>query len=370
MNDRRELRPIRVIQWATGNTGQRALREVIRDPRFEVVGVLVYNPDKEGRDAGDLCGEAPIGVKATRDRDAILKLDADCVIYMPQAGGVAGQRSGRTRGELVDDIASLVEAGKNVVSTCPELFVRGGNLAAPERKQILAACERGGASIFASGSSPGLLTETIPLALLAFQRRVDRIDIEEFGDLSQRPSPNMVLEQMRFGKPLIDFDPERRKKHLYDSYQPSLEMLANAAGLTIDEWTSEGGVAGAREDTQTVSGLIKAGTAGAQRVIISGWSADVERIRFVQYMYVTREVEPHWDLQATGWRIQIEGDAPVYLEYPFPIPLEELAGYVPAFNANILVNAIPYLNAAPPGFVTHEELPPILARGPFVQRAD
>ena len=49
--------PYRVIQWATGNTGQRALREVIREPSYELAGVLVYDPAKDGVDAGDLCGE-------------------------------------------------------------------------------------------------------------------------------------------------------------------------------------------------------------------------------------------------------------------------------------------------------------------------
>jgi hypothetical protein len=33
----------RVIQWATGNTGLRALREVIRDPSLDLVGVRVYD---------------------------------------------------------------------------------------------------------------------------------------------------------------------------------------------------------------------------------------------------------------------------------------------------------------------------------------
>ena len=43
---------LRVVQWATGNIGTRALREVIRHPSLELVGVLVYDPDKDGVDAG------------------------------------------------------------------------------------------------------------------------------------------------------------------------------------------------------------------------------------------------------------------------------------------------------------------------------
>src|SRR4029450_3713174 len=74
---------LRVVQWATGNIGRRALREVIRDPALELVGVLTYNPDKHGVDAGDLCGEPATGVVATTDRAAIRALGADCVLYMP-----------------------------------------------------------------------------------------------------------------------------------------------------------------------------------------------------------------------------------------------------------------------------------------------
>jgi len=75
----------RVIQWATGNTGQRALREVIRHPSLDLIAVRVYDPAKDGVDAGELCGESATGVLATTDRDAVLKLDTDCCIYMPRA---------------------------------------------------------------------------------------------------------------------------------------------------------------------------------------------------------------------------------------------------------------------------------------------
>ena len=74
----------RVVQWATGNIGGRALREVIRHPALELVGVLVYDPAKDGVDAGSLCGEEPAGVIATDDR-GVHALDADCVLYMPRA---------------------------------------------------------------------------------------------------------------------------------------------------------------------------------------------------------------------------------------------------------------------------------------------
>jgi hypothetical protein len=44
----------RVVQWATGNVGQRALRAVLDRDVFELVGVHAFSPDKVGRDAGAL----------------------------------------------------------------------------------------------------------------------------------------------------------------------------------------------------------------------------------------------------------------------------------------------------------------------------
>jgi 2,4-diaminopentanoate dehydrogenase len=354
----------RVIQWASGNTGQRALREVIRDPSLDLVGVRVYDDAKNGADAGDLCGEPPTGVLATTDRDAILKLEADCCIYTPRATGRGQTRAGLTEDELVDDLVALLGSGTNVVTTCSDLFARGARMSDANRARVHQACEQGGASVWASGSDPGFLTETLPLALLSIQRRVDLIELEEFGDLSHRPSAHMVMEQMRFGKPVDEFDPDRRKNHLFYEYQTPLSILADIAGFEIDEWTAEGGVAAAKEDLTIVAGEIKKGTAAAQRVVITGRAGGVDRVRFTQYGFVAMDVEPDWGLQPTGWRVRVHGDAPFDVRAPFPVLLDDLADHVPAFNANGPVNAIPYVCAAAPGFLTTEDLPHILARGP------
>lgn len=353
----------RVIQWATGNTGQRALREVIRDPSLELVGVLVYDEAKDCVDAGQLCGESDTGVFATTIRESILGLNADCCIYMPRATGSGQTRAGLTEDELVADVVALLERGTNIVTTCTDLVAGGVRLSDENRATVLEACRKGGSSVWASGSDPGFITETLPLALLSVQRQVDLIEIEEFGDLSRRPSPHMVMEQMRIGKPLSEFDPDRRKNHLFGEYQPALTVLADLAGFEIDEWTAEGGVAAARKDTTIVAGEIKAGTAAAQRVVVHGRGQGTDRIRFTQYGFVTTDVDPDWGLQPTGWRIRIHGDAPFDVSMPFPVSLDDLASYVPAFNANGPVNAIPYLCAAPSGFLTAEDLPHILARG-------
>jgi len=254
-----------------------------------------------------------------------------------------------------------------MVTTVTDFFARGVRMSDANRARVIDACAKGGSSVWVTGSDPGWVTETLPFALLSLQRRIDLIEIEEFGDLSYRPSPHMVMEQMGFGKELDDSRVERRRAHLFNEYRLTLSVLADAAGFTIDEWVATGGMAAARHDTTIVSGEIKAGTVGAQKVVVTGRSAGADVLRFTQYAYVTMDVEPHWDLRPVGWRVQVHGDAPFDVSMPFPVPPEDIASYIPAYNANGPVNAIPYVCGAAPGILTTADLPPMLPSGP---RAD
>src|SRR5580692_9901248 len=98
----------KVIQWATGSVGSWSLKEIIRNPDLELVGLMVYNPAKVGKDAGEIAGSKPIGIKATDRRQDILALKADVVVHCAQAFGQTEQ--------MLDDICALLESGKNVIT--------------------------------------------------------------------------------------------------------------------------------------------------------------------------------------------------------------------------------------------------------------
>src|ERR1700684_2607847 len=95
---------LRVVQWATGNIGARALRGVIEHPELTLAGVYVTSPAKAGKDAGDLCGRAATGFAATNDIDEIIALKPDCVLYMPSQC-------------TMDEVCALLASGANVVTT-------------------------------------------------------------------------------------------------------------------------------------------------------------------------------------------------------------------------------------------------------------
>ena len=93
----------RVIQWATGGVGRASIEGILSHPELELVGCWVHTTEKVGKDAGELCGMAALGVVATNDIEELLALEADCVMYSP----IMPDR---------EIVRRILESGKNVVT--------------------------------------------------------------------------------------------------------------------------------------------------------------------------------------------------------------------------------------------------------------
>lgn len=336
----------RVVQWATGNIGSRSLRAVIEHPDLELVGVHVHTKAKAGRDAGELCGLPPLGVKATNSIEEIIALRPDCVLYMPQLC-------------KFDEVIRLLAAGCNIVTTRGE-FNNPARLAPAMRDKLEAACRQGNSSAHGTGSSPGFITEALPLVLTSIQRRLDHLLIEEFADLSSRNSPELLFGLMGFGgAPKKD---EWRAAYLRESFGPSLQLVAEALGLGFDGIEAHGEVALARHDFSIAAGKIAAGTVAAQRTTVQGMRNGKPLVSFCANWYCGTEVEPDWALRPTGWHVVIEGDTPLDVTIGFPVAPERWAEVSPGLTAHRAVNAIPYVCEAPAGLRTILDLPQVIAR--------
>src|SRR5262249_26097505 len=133
-------RVYRVAQWATGRTGVSSLRELIRSPQFELVGVYVHSEAKDGKDAGELCGLPATGVKATRDINRIIAQKPDCVVAVQE-------------GCNLDDVCRFLAAGINIATSRVD-FLEPERMDPEVRRRTEEACKKGRSSIHATGSSP------------------------------------------------------------------------------------------------------------------------------------------------------------------------------------------------------------------------
>ena len=337
----------RVVQWATGNIGRRSLQAVIEHPYLELVGVHVHSSDKVGVDAGELCGLASTGVGATGDIDDVLAVAPDCVLYMPQDGDV-------------HEVARLLAAGSNVVTTRGE-FHHPGSMPPEVRDEVEAACVEGGSSIHSTGSSPGFISEAVPLVLTSIQRRLDHLQIDEYADLSQRNSPELLFDLMGYGRDPASFD-DGRWVHGAQSFGPSLRLVAEALGLPLDDVVASGRVATAAHTVEIAAGALPVGTVAAQQLVVDGMREGRPLLSFRASWYCTTDLDPVWDLRPTGWRVTVDGDAPLVAEMPFPVPLERMGETTPGYTAHRAVNAVRYVCEAPPGIRTTVDLPQIIAQ--------
>ena len=135
----------RVIQWGTGRVGMPTLRGILERQDFELVGLYVSSAAKEGRDAGEICG-APkrSGVLATRNREALIAMPADCVCYTSTDVGRVPQ--------VIDDLCALLESGKNVVNTSITLLVHPREYDQVTVQRLQQACERGQSTLYTTGT--------------------------------------------------------------------------------------------------------------------------------------------------------------------------------------------------------------------------
>jgi 2,4-diaminopentanoate dehydrogenase len=345
MSDHKRLR---VIQWATGNIGTRSLQRVIEHPDMELVGLWVSNPDKVGKDAGELCGLPSTGIVASNSVANMVDSPADCVLYMRQ-------------GTDFDELCALLASGKNIVTTRGD-FHHPPSMDAMVRARIEQACETGNASIHSTGSSPGFVTEALSIPLVSMSRRLDCLTIDEFADMTSRNSPDLLFNIMGYGVSPGQFD-QRRVDHVKHDFAASLAQVADALGIVIDDWHAFGELSAATQDKQIAAGLIAAGTVAAQRITIEGRQAGKARLRFRANWYVSSDIEhADWNLRESGWRICVEGDTPMEVNVTFPVTPEEYPNVTPGFTAHRAVNAVHAVCAAAPGIRTTADLPHVVAR--------
>jgi 2,4-diaminopentanoate dehydrogenase len=329
---------LRVVQWTTGKTGKAAVRAVVEHPRLTLVGCYAWSADKVGHDVGELCGIDPIGVTATDDVDTLLALRPDCVIYTPYRPDT-------------DHLSRILESGCNVVTSMYQLTGRGYGDDAYER--IVAAADRGRASLYASGTYPGYVG-TVALALTAVSSRIERITMLESVDLRGYENESMY-RAMGIDRDPADPEAARLIAAACGSFRDQVAVMAHALALDLDEIRFHADFAVADTDTDFGFMTVGAGRVAAIRGTIAGWSGGRPRIECRSVWKLGERTSPDWPVEH-GYVIDIEGTPSFRARIE---PGEHWSGSMS--TALPLVNAIPTVCAAPSGIANYGELPLIRA---------
>ena len=347
--------PIRVVVWATGWTGTLAIRSIHRRPDLDLVGVWVHNPEKDGRDAGELAGIGPIGLAATIDADALLDLAPDCVVYTasgPERDAVA-----------VPDYERMLERGINVVTVSSPGLVFPAGFDAPVRDRLAAAAAKGGASLYSSGIEPGFAGDQLVLTLLTMSDTVTSVRTQEIFRYDTYPVTFMMFDVFGFGKPM-DYTPLMSYEGAQlTTWGPPVRMVAHALGVELDgiRETYERRVTDRR--LEVAAGVIEAGTVGAIRMETIGVVDGRDAIVIEHVNRMADDVAPDWptaDRDGT-YRIAVEGNPGYQCELTLGTA-ETAADEGMVATTQRIVNAVPMVVDAAPGLVDSLDLPLTLPR--------
>jgi hypothetical protein len=351
---REKDKPYRVIQWSTGSVGKAALRGIIEHPDLELVGLVVHDPDKAGRDAGDFCGLGPVGVTATTDIEAALALDADVVSYTA---------SGELRPiEAIDDMERCLRAGKNVVSTSVVMLYYPPAADEGLIDRLKKACVDGGVSCFSSGIDPGFASDLLPLTLSGFCSRIDSIRVQEIFNYNTYNQPEVMFNVMGFSQP-IDSTPMLLMPGAVSlAWYPIVRMVADGLGVTLDRVDESLKRCAAPERIETASGPIEKGTIAGLWFQVKGIVGGEERITMEHVTRMRDDIAPEWPQPSGngGYRIIVKGNPnyTVDLEIIGEDNQHVTGGLVG--TAMRIINAIPAVVEAPPGLLSTLDLPLIL----------
>jgi hypothetical protein len=338
---------IRVVHAGTGNVGREALRAILQRDDLELVGHYVSSPEKIGRDAGELVGEAKVGVRATGSWDELVELGADCLSYF-------GEAMGRER-EAILDLVPFLERGTNAVTFSGFVLAHPPTVPEDLRTIVTEACRRGDSSCYFTGIDPGWATSDLAIAALAAAGRVDCVRVMELGWWGDYSSEESMTEYFGFGKepgfqPLLVTG-----GFLEQMWAPTLHQLAEVLGREIDGFDLTFDTDVAAVDTKVGFGVIPAGRNVVVHFELRALSAGRPFAIVEHTDCVARDVGGQWP-QPHGpndlsYRIEIEGRPSFSVELNMDFANGLLVSAMPP------VNAIPAVCAAGPGLLGPLDVP-------------
>lgn len=325
---------VRVVQYGIGPIGLEVVRVLLSKQstgEVELVGVVDVDPQKIGRDVGELLSAGTTGVVVSGDADACLAEQApDVVIHSTSSFiDVVG-----------DQLLQCVNAGSHVISSTEELSFPDGQSDGFVAR-LDKACKDKGVVVLGTGVNPGYAMDALAVMATAPCTRVDSIAVDRAVDAGRRRGPL----QRKIGAGLTPAQFAEKKatgRFGHIGLMQSLRLVADALGFEPDEMseTLEPVVATGTIRTSFVT-VDEGAVAGIHQVAVAK-SGGRQKIRLELKMAVG--VSPSID------RVVVDGDPPIDLRIEGGI-------FGDTATVGALVNAIPNVIAAQPGFKRVIDLP-------------
>lgn len=172
--------PIRVMHFGLGPIGVGVLRQVATRKGFKPVAGVDIDPEKVGRDLGEIAGlERRLGIKGTDDPVAAIKKSKPDVVVLCTLSSLRA---------VLPQIETVLKLRVPIVSTTEELsypYYSNKRLA----KRIDELARKAKVAVVGTGVNPGFAMDALPIMLTGVCERVDAIRVDRIQDASSRRLP-------------------------------------------------------------------------------------------------------------------------------------------------------------------------------------
>ena len=322
---------MKAIQIGLGPIGIAVSRLLTQKPGWQIVAAVDTDPDKQGRDIGDIIGlGSPLGIKVSGHLPPLPTDEVD----------IAFLTTVSTFSDVLPTLQALIKSGIDVVASTEELFYPYYRHA--DQAQALDELARQHhASILGTGINPGFIMDTLVLLLTGVCQKVNRIAVTRVVNASgRRPS---LHKQIGIGLTPDTFTQDVAQ-HRVGLVGPvdSLAFLAHVLKWDVDDFKERVVPVLADKPIKTAQCQVERGQVCGVRHLIKGICSGKEVISLDLRIYL--DAEPARDT------IYIEGTPTLESTIKSP-DLEDVAA------AGLLVNMSPLVHQARPGLLTMVDLP-------------
>lgn len=219
--------PIRVLPIGLGPIGAGIVRQLAARRAFRLVGAVDVDPEKIGRDLGDVCEVGRrLRIPITLDIGRTIRTTRPDVAVLCTSSSLA---------RVVPEFEAVLRHKVPIVSTTEELSypVRANQAVA---RRIDGLAKRARVAVLGTGVNPGFAMDALPIALTAACEQVTSVEVDRVQDARIRRLPF----QQKIGAGLSPAEFMARVaaggvRHV--GLAESISMIAAALGWKLDEIT-------------------------------------------------------------------------------------------------------------------------------------
>jgi len=206
--------------------GTEMARLLAENPGVDLAGAVDVDPQKVGRDVGDVAGIGAVGATVSDDLESVLSSTEPDAVCLATSEASAD--------EMLPDLLTCLRVGADVVSSNGGFFYPHHTHPVLARK-VDRVARHHDASVLCTGLNPGFALDALVVALTAVSESIDAIEASRTVDFS--PYGAGVLEPGGFGLTPEEWRRRRDDGEVagHESFEAQVRMVADGVGIDLDE---------------------------------------------------------------------------------------------------------------------------------------